>query len=162
MNEAKVAVVTGAATGMGRSIAHRLGEDGCVVAGIDINEKELETTVKLGRDRGISIQPYPFDLSKTREIRALIERIEKEQGEIEVLVNNAATVKTQTMMEVSEEDWDAIMGVNAKGLFFCLQAAAEKMLERKRGVIINIASVAARSAREYQQRRSPVVLSSLS
>lgn len=147
---ARVAVVTGAATGMGRSIAHRLGEDGYTVAAIDINEKELEKTVSIGLDRGISVKPYPFDLSKIRGIRALIERIEQALGKIDVLVNNAAIVKTQTVMEVTEEDWDSIMGVNAKGLFFCLQAAAEKMLCRKRGVIINIASVAARSARPKQ------------
>jgi NAD(P)-dependent dehydrogenase (short-subunit alcohol dehydrogenase family) len=150
VNNSRVAVVTGAAAGIGRSIAHHLGKDGFAIAAIDIDEQELETTTRLGRDQGTSIEPYPFDLCKVRDIPALIERVEQAQGEIEILVNNAAIVKTQLMMEVSESDWDSMMTVNAKSLFFCLQAAARRMLLRQRGVIINVASVAARSARPKQ------------
>lgn len=149
-NRGRTAGVTGAARGMGRVFAQRLAKDGFVVAALDIRQQEVEETCALIAAEGGLARYYLVDLACVAEIQPLFDRIEKELGPIQVLVNNAAVVRTQPLLEVTERDWDMIMGVNAKALFFCLQAVGKRMIERRRGSIINVASVAGRSARPKQ------------
>jgi len=145
-----VAVVTGAGQGMGRAFALRLARDGLAIAVVDIAQDAAMRTSAEILESGAAAGVFVADLSRTSELEALVDRIESEMGPIEVLVNNAAVVKTQALLEVTEQDWDHIMSVNAKGLFFLLQAVGWRMTARGRGSIVNIASVAARSARPKQ------------
>lgn len=144
---ARVVVVTGAARGMGRTFALRLARDGFAIAALDVLQDKLEETRQLIKAEGGAARAYCVDLSVTSEIEPLFRKIEKELGLIQVLVNNAAILQTQPLLEVTERDWDSIMAVNAKAAFFCLQAAGRRMVQRKTGSIINIASVAGRSSR---------------
>jgi NAD(P)-dependent dehydrogenase (short-subunit alcohol dehydrogenase family) len=149
-NRLRVAVVTGAAQGMGRTFALRLAKDRFAVAVLDISDEKLQDTCELIGRQGGTARAYRIDLTLVPQIEPLLERIEDDLGPIRVLVNNAAIIKTQPLLEVTEEDWDNIMAINAKALFFCLQAAGRRMIQRKSGSIINIASVAGRSARPKQ------------
>ena len=135
---------------MGRSFALRLAQDGFAIAVVDIAEEAARRTSGEILEAGAVAGVFAADLGRTSEIEPLVERIESELGPIEVLVNNAAVVKTQALLDVTGQDWDLIMGVNAKGLFFLLQAVGRRMAARGRGSIVNIASVAARSARPKQ------------
>jgi len=147
---APVAVITGAAQGMGRTFAERLARDGFRIAALDVDEPSLhETCERVGRSGAIA-QPYLIDLSEISRIDPFFSAVEQGLGPVQVLVNNAARIKTQELLDVTEADWDAIMEINAKALFFCLQAAGRRMVVRQRGSIINVASVAGRSARPKQ------------
>jgi len=149
-NRCPVAVVTGAAQGMGRAFAMRLAEERFAIAAIDISTEKLRDTCKLIEQEGSTSKAYQADLTEISQIDPLFGAIEKDFGPIHVLVNNAGIMKVQPLLEVTEQDWDRIMTVNAKATFFCLKAAGLRMIQRKRGSIINIASVAARSARPTQ------------
>jgi NAD(P)-dependent dehydrogenase (short-subunit alcohol dehydrogenase family) len=135
---------------MGRSFALRLAQDGFAIAVVDIAGDAARRTSGEILEAGAVAGVFAADLGRVAEIDPLVERIENELGPIEVLVNNAAVVKTQALLDVTGQDWDLIMGVNAKGLFFLLQAVGRRMAARGRGSIVNIASVAARSARPKQ------------
>jgi NAD(P)-dependent dehydrogenase (short-subunit alcohol dehydrogenase family) len=144
------AIVTGAAQGMGRSFALRLARDGYAIAAVDVQaEKARETVACILAQQGRA-HAYIADLSDVPAIEPLVVEIERDLGMIEILVNNAGIVKTQPLLNVTKEDWDQIMGINARGLFFLLQAVGRRMVARHRGSIINIGSVAARSARPKQ------------
>jgi NAD(P)-dependent dehydrogenase (short-subunit alcohol dehydrogenase family) len=144
------AIVTGAGQGMGRSFALRLARDGYAVAAVDIQAEKLRETVTCVVARYGMARAYVADLSDVPTIESLVAEIDRDLGPIEILVNNAGRIKTQALLDVSEQDWDQIMGINARGLFFLLQAAGRRMVERRHGSIINIGSVAARSARPKQ------------
>lgn len=144
------AIVTGAGQGMGRSFALRLARDGYAIAAVDIQaEKVHETVACVSAEQGTA-RSYVADVSDVPAIDSLVAEIEQDLGAIEILVNNAGRIKTQALLEVTEQDWDEIMGVNLRGLFFLLQAVGRRMVARRHGSIINVASVAARSARPKQ------------
>jgi NAD(P)-dependent dehydrogenase (short-subunit alcohol dehydrogenase family) len=142
-----VAVVTGAGRGIGRSIAQRLARDHYHVAALDICGPTAQETSEMIKKEGGRCKSYLVDLAVVAQIEPLIEQIEAEMGPIQVLVNNAGKDKVQPLLEIGECDWDAIMNVNLKGLFFMLQAAGRRMVGRRNGSIVNISSVAGRSAR---------------
>jgi NAD(P)-dependent dehydrogenase (short-subunit alcohol dehydrogenase family) len=145
-----VAIVTGAGQGMGRSFALRLARDGYAIAAVDIQAEKLRETVACVLERQGNARAYVADLSDVPRIESLVAEIDRDLGAIEILVNNAGRIKTQALLDVTEQDWDQIMGVNARGLFFLLQAAGRRMVARRHGSIINVGSVAARSARPKQ------------
>lgn len=144
------AIVTGAGQGMGRSFALRLARDGYAIAAVDIQAEKVRETVACVLDRQGTARAYVADVSDVPRIEPLVEEIDRDLGAIEILVNNAGRIKTQALLEVTEHDWDQIMAVNARGLFFLMQAAGRRMVARHRGSIINVGSVAARSARPKQ------------
>jgi NAD(P)-dependent dehydrogenase (short-subunit alcohol dehydrogenase family) len=135
---------------MGRSFALRLARDGYAIAAVDIQaEKARETVAAVSTQSGTG-RAYVTDLSDVPTIESLVSEIEQDLGAIEILINNAGRIKTQALLEVTEQDWDQIMGINARGLFFLMQAVGRRMVVRRHGSIINIGSVAARSARPKQ------------
>ena len=112
------AIVTGAGQGMGRSFALRLARDGYAIAAVDVQgEKVRETAALVMAEQGTA-RAYIADLSDVSAIEPLVEKIERDLGVIEILVNNAGTIKTQLLLDVTEQDWDQIMGVNASRLVF--------------------------------------------
>ena len=137
----KVAIVTGAASGIGLSCAELLAESGTKTALVDMNAENLAKATKQVQEKGI-VRGYQLDVTNIRAIASTFSRIRQELGEIDILVCSAGINIRQAAHEVTEAAWDAIMSVNTKGLFFCNQAAAvQSMIPRKSGAIVNIASM---------------------
>ena len=136
----RVAIVTGAGTGIGKAAALALARAGAHVAAVDIDAGLAKSTAdavsQLGR-RGLAVET---DVGDVAAIDAMVRRVIAAFERIDVLVNNAGVTRRAYIMDLTEADWDRIMRVNAKGVFFCLQRVAREMIPRRSGVIINIAS----------------------
>ncbi len=137
--EGKVALVTGANTGLGQSIAIALASAGADIAGAGTSSPdETEAKVKaLGR-RFIAIKA---DLSSLAPVQNLVDQTVSELGALDILVNNAGTIRRADAVDFTEDDWDAVMDVNLKTAFFLCQSAGRHMIAKGRGKIINIASM---------------------
>jgi NAD(P)-dependent dehydrogenase (short-subunit alcohol dehydrogenase family) len=138
----RVAIVTGAGQGIGKATAVALAQGGAHVAAVDIDGAAAKTTAAavdaLGR-RGL---PLAADVGDLASIDGMVRQVLEAFGRIDVLVNNAGVTRRAYIMDLGEADWDRIMRVNAKGVFFCLQRVAQEMIPRRSGVIVNIASIA--------------------
>jgi NAD(P)-dependent dehydrogenase (short-subunit alcohol dehydrogenase family) len=137
-----VALVTGAGQGIGRAIAIALAQAGAHVAAVDIDAGAADATATavsgLGR-RGLGIAA---DVGDVGAVDKVVNGVVDAFGHLDILVNNAGVTRRAYIMDLTEEDWDRIMRVNGKGVFFCLQRAAREMIPRRSGAIINIASIA--------------------
>jgi acetoin reductase-like protein len=142
-----VAVVTGAAQGIGRAIACRLATDGFSLAISDINEGALQEVKQELENLGAQALAIQADLTKLDEIQRVIDRA-SQWGSIRVLVNNAGRVMITPFLEISEPEWDAIMALNLKTVFFAMQFAARHM--QAGGRIVNLSSISGRSGRPDQ------------
>jgi len=138
----KVALVTGARRGMGRTHALTLARYGAKVVVTDINQEECEKVVDEIKNQGGEALALKLDVSKKDEVKNVIQETIKKYGRLDILVNNAGIAEFKSFLEMSEQDWDKTLNINLKGEFLCAQAAAEKMKEQGGGVIVNIASVA--------------------
>lgn len=133
----KVAIVTGSNTGLGQGICRAFAEAGAYVAGVS-RRPSTETKEMLGD----SFHNVIADLSTIDVIPAIIEETIKKFGRVDILVNNAGVIKRQDSLEFSEENWDSVINVNLKTVFFLTQAVAQQFLKQKSGgKIINIASM---------------------
>ena len=141
----KVAIVTGARQGIGKAIALALAEAGADIAICDrvIEDGELnavaEEVKRLGR-RSLAVQA---DITQKAEVDGLVKRVVAEFGVIDILVNNAAVNIMAPLLELREDGWDRVIDTDLKGYYLCSQAVGRRMVEQKRGNIINIASTAA-------------------
>jgi len=142
-----VAVVTGAGQGIGRAIACRLATDGFSLVIADINEGALEEVKHELENLGAQALAIQADLAKLDEIQRVIDRA-SQWGSIRVLVNNAGRVMITPFLEISEQEWDAIMALNLKTVFFATQFAARHM--QAGGRIVNLSSISGRSGRPDQ------------
>ena len=134
----KVAVVTGAAAGIGRKIAVEMAKEGYLVYANARNEEKLKETLKLGEEYGM--RPLIFDVRDAAQVASCLDRIEK----IDCLVNNAGvSIKNKPVADITEEDWDLTMETNARGYFFVSKYALKKM--SKGACIVNISSGAAKT-----------------
>jgi NAD(P)-dependent dehydrogenase (short-subunit alcohol dehydrogenase family) len=138
----RVAIVTGAGTGIGKAAALALARAGAHVAVVDIDAGLAKATADaiagLGR-RSLAVET---DVGDVAAIDAMVRRVVAAFDRIDVLVNNAGVTRRAYIMDLTEADWDRIMRVNGKGVFFCLQRVAREMIPYRSGVIINIASIA--------------------
>jgi NAD(P)-dependent dehydrogenase (short-subunit alcohol dehydrogenase family) len=138
----RVAIVTGAGHGIGSATALALADAGADVACVDIDEVAARDTSAgvggLGR-KNLFVKTDVGDLAS---IDAMVCRVMDTFGRIDILVNNAGVTRRAYIMDLTEDDWDRIMRVNGKGVFFCLQRVAREMIPRRSGIIINIASIA--------------------
>jgi len=144
--DGKVAIITGAAGGIGQSITDRLAEAGALVYASDMDPEGIDAG---GRGQ---IAPIELDVTDRQAVREVMERIAHESGKLDVLVNNAGLIRAAGLFELTEADWDVTLDVNAKGLLFCTQAAAEVMRSPAESCaagrsIVNIASTAGRDGR---------------
>jgi len=138
--ENKVAVVTGASSGIGFACAEMLAASGARVAMIARNPGRLAEAAAALQKYG-TVKDYRLDVANITAINPVVSRIREELGEIDILVCNAGVNVNKPAHEFTEEDWDMILSVNTKGLFFCNQAVAvQSMIPRKGGAIINMAS----------------------
>jgi 3-oxoacyl-[acyl-carrier protein] reductase len=136
----RVAVVTGAARGIGLAISEKLTGAGWHVAGCDVLEKDLEAV----SDRlGDSFSPWVLDISDEKAVGDTAARIEKEVGPVFGLVNNAGITRDGLIMRMSKADWDLVLNVNLTGAFLMCRAFSRGMLRQKAGSIVNISSVVA-------------------
>jgi acetoin reductase-like protein len=143
----KVAIVTGAAQGIGRAIARRLAREGFAVVIVDVNAKALDEVKREIEALGAETLALTADLTQLEDVQKVIAR-SAEWGQLTVLVNNAGRVSIRPFLEVTEEDWDAIMTLNLKTVFFAMQFAARHMPVG--GRIVNISSISGRSGRSDQ------------
>ncbi len=145
----QIAVVTGAASGIGRGIALRLSREEATVVAADLDGKAVESLIqeimKQGK-RGVAVQT---DVSIEKEVQRMVEEALKDFGQIDILVNNAGVGTTGLIIDHSVEDWEKSMSVNLKGTFLCSRAVAKKMIPRKRGRIVNIASIGGKEGEEF-------------
>ena len=138
----QVAIVTGAGKGIGEACARALSEAGATIVSVDIDAAGAETTVKELAAHQRRALALTADIGDVAAIQNMVDRTMAEFGRIDILVNNAGVTRRADIMDVTEADWDRIHRLNAKGVFFCLQAVARVMIPRRSGRIINIASIA--------------------
>lgn len=139
----KIAVVTGAARGLGRAIALRLADDGVDVSVWDLNLEGAKETAELVKAKGVRAIACGGNSSDAKVIAENVEQTHKELGKISILVNNAALSPFVKFEDITEKIWDDLMAINLKGPFLCCKAIAPEMLEAGWGRIINISSSSA-------------------
>lgn len=145
MSESKVAVVTGAARGIGAAIADALAADGWSVAICDLDEAAATVTAAgIAAHRGVRTTGVATNIADGASVRAAFARVESELGPITGLVNNAGIDIIKPFVESTEDEWDDIISVNLKGTLLCCRAVLDGMIDRKLGRIVSIASDAGR------------------
>jgi len=140
--ENRVALVTGAGSGIGRATALRLAQEGAKVAVADWNKATGQETVQLLQQQGGEAEFIHADISKVADCERIVAETVTRFGKLNILVNNAAVMLEKTAVDTTEEDWDRIVGVNLKGTFFCAKYAVLQFRRQGTGgVIVNMASV---------------------
>lgn len=145
----KVAVVTGAGSGMGKAIAKRLAGEGATIVVADINEAAMNTTVKELTAQGAKAIGVKVDVSNRDDVQRAIQSIVDQLGRIDILVNNAGVTRHRPFLTLNSEDWDHVLAVDLKGVFFCCQAAAPHMMRQRAGKILNISSISGTGASSH-------------
>jgi len=137
----KVAIITGAASGIGLACAELLAASGAKVALVDIQADRLEEAAKRVQEKGIA-RGYQLDITDIPAIALTVSRIRQDLGEADVLVGSAGIGMPKLAEDITEADWDAVLSINTKGLFFCnREVAVQSMIPRKTGAIVNMASM---------------------
>lgn len=138
----RVAIVTGGARGIGKAIVLTFVREGAKVAIVDFDREGaivLKEEVEKHYGEAVAI---PCDVSKSPEVKAMVEEVKKAFGRIDILVNNAGIIRRGTIETVTEEEWDRVIEVNLKGTFNCSKAVVETMKEQGYGKILNVSSIA--------------------
>jgi len=137
----RVALVTGAASGIGRAVALRLGDEGCRVAAVDLNLAGARATAA---EIGESACAMQADVSYLSAMREAVAAAEAALGPLDVVVSCAGWDRVQPFVESTEETWDRVIAINLKGVIACTRAALDGMIDRRSGAIVNISSDAGR------------------
>lgn len=137
----RVAIVTGAARGLGRAIAQRLCAAGAKVACVDVSLESLAQTVAALEQAGGTAEAYPCDVTRSERVNEVVEQVVQKWGGLHILVNNAGITRDTMVMRMKDEQWDAVLNINLKGTFLFTRAAAKPMMKARWGRIINMASV---------------------
>lgn len=141
MMEGRVAVVTGAAQGIGAAIVQVLLSAGASVAAVDLNVEQLgKLAAELASD---DLGIYPTDVRDRLNTDATVDRVEREMGPIDILVNSAGVLRTGPILDMPDADWDYLFSVNASGVMHICRAVARLMIIRRRGAIVTVGSNAA-------------------
>ena len=138
----KVAIVTGGRRGIGKTIALAFAQAGADVAVCDLvtEDRQLMSVAEEIRKMGRRSLAIRADTSKRSDVETLVERVLKEFGTVDILLNNAGTAAPGPLLELPDDEWDRVINVNLKGYYLCAQVVGRKMVERKKGVILCIAS----------------------
>jgi 3-oxoacyl-[acyl-carrier protein] reductase len=137
----KVALVTGASQGIGEAIALELAREGLSLALVDVQRDKLEIVAGKIRETGSAAAAYTADVSRLDEVSAVVEAVVKDLSSLDYLVNNAGITRDNLLMRMREEEWDAVISVNLKGVFNFSRAAVRRMIAARFGRIVNISSV---------------------
>ena len=143
--QGRVALVTGAAQGIGRAIALALAEVGADIAGGDVNLEGMEATAKEIEALGRKALALKLDVSDPASVREAVGKVYEAWQKIDILVNNAGITKDGLAMRLKREDWDRVLSINLDGTFHCIQAVLPAMVKQRSGRIISIASVVAQA-----------------
>ncbi len=140
--EGKVALITGAARGIGKAVALKFAAEGADVAftDLEINEVAEQTVAEIGQ-YGHKVKAYASDASDFGQAHAVVEQVKADFGRIDILVNNAGITRDGLMLRMTEEQWDAVLNVNLKSAFNFIHALTPIMMRQKGGSIINMSSV---------------------
>ena len=137
------ALITGAAQGIGKSVAIGMAREGANVAIADVNIDKAEITAEEIRKFGVKSLAIKLNVSSQDEVINAFETFTKEFGRLDILVNNAGITRDGLLIRMKEEDWDAVLNINLKGTFLCSKEAVKIMSKQRSGKIINISSVVA-------------------
>ena len=141
MLEGKVAIVTGAARGIGRAIAEELAKAGADIALCDLKAEWLAETAGAVKAIGRKVECFSVDVGDSTAVNNTVAAILEKCGKIDIIVNNAGITKDTFLMRMSDEDWDAVINVNLRGTFLFTRAVARPMMKARSGAIVNIASI---------------------
>jgi 3-oxoacyl-[acyl-carrier protein] reductase len=139
--EGRVALVTGAAQGIGRAIALLLAQGGATVAVVDILEDKLAGVVEEITKNGGKAAAFKMNVTDEENVKKVFKDVVAEFGKLEVLINNAGIARDQLLMRMKRQDWDLVININLTGVFLCTQAALPTMVKQRWGRIVNIASI---------------------
>lgn len=137
----QVAIVTGAARGLGRLISEMLAASGATVACVDVNAELLAQTVEQIRAAGGSAEAFPCDVTDSGRVNQVVKEVVEKWGRLDILVNNAGITRDTPVVRMKDDQWDAVLAINLRGTFLFTRAAARPMMKGRRGRIINMASV---------------------
>lgn len=143
----RVAVVTGAAGGIGTAIVCALGARGAVVAAVDNDAARLATVVGKVTGEGVRAEAFPADVTSSAEVEAVVDAVERGLGPIGYLVNAAGVLRGGAAATLTDDDWAGTFAVNANGVFYASRAVVNRMVPRGTGAIVTVASNAASTAR---------------
>ena len=139
--EGRVAIVTGAAQGIGRAIAETLAEAGADVVVADLDPTRSKETVAAVENAGRKALNLKVNVADANDTKAMAEQILKDWGKIDILVNNAGITRDGLLLRMKEEDWNVVLQVNLNGTFHCTKAVLQPMTKQRYGRIVNIASI---------------------
>ena len=137
----RVALVTGAAQGIGRAIALTLAQGGAAVAAVDITPDKLDAVVGEITAAGGQAAAFTMNVADEDNVKQVFKEVAAKLGKLEILVNNAGIARDQLILRMKRADWDLVVSVNLTGVFLCTQAALPAMVKQRWGRIINIASI---------------------
>ncbi|MCX6991825.1 MAG: 3-oxoacyl-[acyl-carrier-protein] reductase [Kiritimatiellaeota bacterium] len=139
--DGKIALVTGAARGIGRAIAEKLAAEGADVVVCDLNRDWLAETEQAITAKGRKALALATDVSQAKSVQQTVDEALKGFGRLDILINNAGITRDGFLVRMSEEDWDQVLAVNLKGTFLFTKAVSRGMIKQKSGVIVNLASI---------------------
>jgi 3-oxoacyl-[acyl-carrier protein] reductase len=139
--EGKVAIVTGAAQGIGRAIAETLARAGADVAVVDLDTARAQETVSAVASHGRRAMAIKANVAEWTDVKTMAEQVLAEFGRIDILVNNAGITRDALLLRMKDEDWNLVLDVNLKGTFHCTKAVLPAMTKQRGGAMVNIASV---------------------
>jgi 3-oxoacyl-[acyl-carrier protein] reductase len=138
----KVAWVTGGAQGIGRAIATRLAEEGANLILTDVDEAAVQATAnQLAQEKGVKTLGAKGNVVQFSDCEKLVDQSLDKFGRIDILINNAGITRDNLLMRMSDDEWDAVLAVNLKGVFNCTKAVVRPMMKQRQGRIVNVASV---------------------
>ncbi|MEO5658667.1 MAG: 3-oxoacyl-ACP reductase FabG [Polaromonas sp.] len=137
----KVSIITGAAQGIGLATALKFAKEGAIVIVCDVNQAAIEETVKKCEALGAQAVGYVMDVTQRAMVDAVVAKVKKQFGRIDVLVNNAGITADARLVKMTIEQFDKVIDVNLRGVFHCAQAVTDTMLAQGKGVILNASSV---------------------
>ena len=139
--DGRIAIVTGAARGIGQAIAVKLASEGADVALCDMEKDWLAETVSLITATERRVECFAVDVSHGAAVQTAVDQIIEKFGKIDILVNNAGITRDNLLIRMSEQDWDTVLQVNLKGAFLFTKAVARPMIKQRSGAIVNVASI---------------------
>lgn len=139
--EGRVALVTGAAQGIGRAIAMNLAQGGATVAVVDISEDKLAGVVQEITSQGGKAAAFKMNVADEDNVKQVFKEVVAQLGKLEILINNAGIARDQLIMRMKRSDWDLVLSINLTGVYLCTQAALPTMIKQRWGRIVNIASI---------------------